>query len=160
MRVLATLAVLAVLAAGWSGWSWWSAAQDEGLAVAGERDAVLAAVSDALVALHTIDHRTAAADVDRWVEVSTGRLGADLSGDRQLQLDRAEGTKTVATATLLDAAVTELDHEAGTARLGAVLDVRVSAHGDPPAEHRSRLTVAAERTERGWKVSDVQAAGP
>ncbi|PRX46474.1 Mce-associated membrane protein [Prauserella shujinwangii] len=159
MRALAVAAVLAVLAAGWSGWSWWSAERDAALAVAAERDAVLAAVSDALVTLHTIDHRTAEADVGKWLAVTTGRLGEDLSGDRRLQLDRAEGTRTVATATLVDAVVTELDRQEGTARLGAVLDVRVSAEGEPEGQRRSRLLVDATRTAEGWKVSSVQAAG-
>ncbi|MFF5987493.1 hypothetical protein [Prauserella flavalba] len=159
MRVLAVLTALAVAAAAWFGWSWVSAANDDALEVSRERDAVLAAVSDGLVTLHTIDHRTAERDVGRWLDVTTGKLGDDLERDRQLQLDRAAGTRTVASATLLQAAVTELDLQAGSARLVAVLEVRLGTQGQPAAPQRSRLTVRAERTEQGWKVSDVQAAG-
>jgi Mce-associated membrane protein len=58
-----------------------------------------------------------------------GKLNKDLTGDRRLQLDRATSTKTVATATLKQAAVTELNASAGTAKLIAVLDVRESTGG-------------------------------
>lgn len=52
------------------------------------------------------------------------------------------GTRTVATATVLDAAVTALD-----------VDVRVSVEGKPATDDRSRLLVEATRTEAGWKGS-------
>ncbi|SFQ32512.1 Mce-associated membrane protein [Amycolatopsis arida] len=161
-RVVGTvlaLAVAAVLAAGVAGWAWWRAAHDEGLAAARERDDVLAAVSRGLEVLNTLDHQHAERDVDRWLAVTAGRLYDELSGDRRLQLDRAAGTRAVSTAAVLRAAVTELDRAAGTARLVAVLDVRMATGGEPPEPRRSRLTVEASRTDQGWKVSSVQAAG-
>ncbi|WP_409491805.1 hypothetical protein [Amycolatopsis sp. cmx-11-12] len=158
-RSLTVVAALAVLVAAWFGWSWWSAAQDDGLARGREREAVLTAASGQLEVLNTIDYRTGAKDVDRWLGVTTGRLGKDLTGDRQIQIDRANTGKTVATAKLKQAAVTELDAAAGTARLMAVLDVEVSTGGGPAAPKVSRLTVDYQRAEDGWKVSAVQAAG-
>jgi Mce-associated membrane protein len=146
-----------VLLAAWFGWSWWSAAHDDGLAVARDRDGLLSAAGNALVVLNTIDYRTGSHDVDRWLQVTTGQLGRDLSGDRQTQLDRANSTKTIATATLDQAAVTRLDQTAGTAELIAVLTVRVSTGGGAPAAKLSRLTVEETRTGDGWKVSAVQA---
>lgn len=157
--VLVALATVALLAAAWFGWTWWSAAHDEQLSLARERDRVLAEVSTALVTLNTIDHRTAQQDVDNWIAATAGQLHDDLSGDRQLQLDRAAGTRSVAEASLLKAAVTELDAVTGTARLVAVLDVQVATKGEPATSRRSRLTVEAQRTSDGWKVSTVQAAG-
>ncbi|WP_181771139.1 hypothetical protein [Amycolatopsis pittospori] len=158
-RALAVFAAVAVLAAAWSGWSWWSAAGDDGLARGREREAVLAAASGQLEMLNTIDYRSGAQDVDRWLGVTTGRLGKDLAGDRKVQIDRANTSKTVATAKLKQAAVTELDAVAGTARLMAVLDVKVSTGGGSATPKVSRLTVDYQRVEDGWKVSAVQAAG-
>jgi Mce-associated membrane protein len=155
---LFVLAAIAVAAAAWFGWTWWSSAHDDASLRGQDRDAVLAAASDGLVALNTIDYRTAQHDVDRWVQVTTGQLGKDLSGDRELQQQRATASKAIATATLKQAAVTELDHDAGTARLIAVLDLRVSTNGAPPAVNRSRLNVDFSRTGQGWKVSAVQSA--
>ena len=158
-RLLGALAVVAVLAAAWFGWSWWSAAHDDGLARGRARDAVLAAASTELVALNTIDYRTGSADVDRWIAATTGQYGKDLTGDRQMQIDRATNTKTVSTASLVQAAVTELDPAAGTARLIAVLNVRVSTSGGPAAEKQARLTVDFARAGEEWKIGAVQAVG-
>jgi Mce-associated membrane protein len=156
---LVVLAVLAVVAAGWSGWSWWRAAHDDSLALARDRDAALAVAGDGLVVLNTFDYRTGERDIDRWIGVTTGQLARDLAGDRKPQLDRANSTMTVATATLRQAAVTELNLPAGTAKLIAVLDVRVSTGGGAPAPDVSRLNVDLSRTGQGWKVSSVQAGG-
>ncbi|HWD03852.1 MAG TPA: hypothetical protein VG674_15525 [Amycolatopsis sp.] len=158
-RLFVLLPVLAVLAAAWFGWSWWHAAHDDALARGRDRDAVLAAAATDLVALNTIDYRTAGADVDRWVRATTGQYGEDLAGDRQLQLDRATSTKTVSTASLRQAAVTDLDPAAGTARVIAVLDVRVSTGGGAAVAKQARLTVDFARDGGAWKVGGVQAVG-
>lgn len=159
MKILIAAAVLAVLAAGWTGYSWWRAASDDSLARGRERDAVLAAAGPELVTLNTIDYRNAGADVDRWIAASTGQYGKDLSGDRQVQIERASTARTVSTASLVQAAVTEIDVSAGKARLLAVLDVRVSTGGSAASPRMNRLTVDVARSSDGWKVAGVQAAG-
>ncbi|OAP20834.1 hypothetical protein [Amycolatopsis sp. M39] len=158
-RVLTVLAAVAVLAAAWFGWSWWSAAQDDSLARGRARDAVLAAASTELVTLNTIDYRTSAVDVDRWIAATTGQYGKDLSGDRQLQIDRAKRTRTVSTASLVQAAVTDLNPSAGTARLIAVLNVRVSTGDGAPSAKQARLAVDFARDGDTWKIGGVQAVG-
>ncbi|WP_245574023.1 hypothetical protein [Amycolatopsis nigrescens] len=152
------LAVLAVLVSGWFGWSWWRAANDDGLNRAADRDAVLTEGTAALLALNTVDYRDAVGDVDRWVRASTGQLGKSLNGERKLEADRAVAARTVATATMKQAAVTELDGTAGTARMLAVLDLRISTNDAPAVPSRNKLNVDLERTGEGWKVSGVQAA--
>jgi Mce-associated membrane protein len=159
VKVLVVAAVVSVLAALFSGWSWWRAASDDASARGRERDAVLAAAGPELVTLNTIDYRSAGADVDRWIAASTGQYGKDLAGDRQVQIDRATTARTVSTASLVQAAVTEIDVSRGTARLLAVLDVRVSTGGSPASPRLNRLTVDVARSGSGWKVAGVQAAG-
>jgi Mce-associated membrane protein len=159
VKVLVVAAVLSVLAAGFTGWSWWRAAADDSYARGRERDAVLAAAGPELVTLNTIDYRSAAAGVDRWIAATTGQYGTDLSGDRQVQIDRAATAKTVSTASLVQAAVTEIDVSHGTARLLAVLDVRVSTGGAAVSPRLNRLTVDVSRSSAGWKIAGVQAAG-
>jgi Mce-associated membrane protein len=159
LRFLVAAAVLSVLAAAFSGWSWWRAATDDASARGRERDAVLAAAGPSLVTLNTIDYRTAAADVDRWIAATTGQYGKDLAGDRQLQIDRASTARTVSSASLVQAAVTEIDVTSGSARLLAVLDVRVSTGGGAVTPKMNRLTVDVARSDAGWKISGVQAAG-
>jgi Mce-associated membrane protein len=159
VKVLIAAAVLAVLAAAFSGWSWWRAASDDSLARGRERDAVLAAAGPELVTLNTIDYRNADADVDRWIAATTGQYGKDLSGDRQVQIERASTARTVSTASLVEAAVTEIDVAAGKARLLAVLDVRVSTAGGAITPRMNRLTVDVARAGSDWKIAGVQAAG-
>jgi Mce-associated membrane protein len=157
--VLAGLTLVALLVAGWFGYSWWSAAHDGALSLARDRDAALDVASTGLVVLNTFDYRTGEQDMDRWLAVTTGQLAQDLSGDRKTQLDEANSTKTIATSTLRQAAVTELNSFAGTAKLIAVLDVRLSTNGATSAPALSRLNVDLARTDKGWKVSAVQAGG-
>ncbi|MEU0793878.1 hypothetical protein ABZ342_27740 [Amycolatopsis sp. NPDC005961] len=157
MRVLIVAAVLAVLAASATGYTWWRAASDDSFARGRDRDAVLAAAGPELVTLNTIDYRSAGADVDRWIAATTGQYEKDLSGDRQVQIDRATTARTVSSASLVQAAVTEVSD--GSARLLAVLDVRVSTGGSAASPRLNRLTVDVTRSPDGWKISGVQAAG-
>jgi Mce-associated membrane protein len=76
-----------------------------------------------------------------------------------VQIERASTARTVSTASLVEAAVTEIDVAAGKARLLAVLDVRVSTGGSPASPRMNRLTVDVARSAGGWKVAGVQAAG-
>lgn len=157
MKVLVVAAVLSVLAALGAGCSWWRAASDDAAARGRDRDAVLAAAGPELVTLNTIDYRSAGADVDRWIAATTGQYGKDLAGDRQVQIDRATTARTVSTASLVQAAVTEI--AADSARLLAVLDVRVSTGGGAVTPRLNRLTVDVARSASGWKIAGVQAAG-
>ncbi|MEU8637396.1 hypothetical protein AB0C38_34910 [Amycolatopsis sp. NPDC048633] len=159
MKVLIVAAVLSLLAAGFTGYSWWRAASDDSAARGRERDAVLAAAGPELVTLNTIDYRSAGADVDRWIAATAGQYGKDLAGDRQVQIDRATTARTVSSASLVQAAVTEIDVSRGTARLLAVLDVRVSTSGGAVSPRLNRLTVDVSRADSGWKIAGVQAAG-
>ncbi|MFI6028361.1 hypothetical protein [Amycolatopsis magusensis] len=154
-RGLLVAAVLAVAVAAWFGWSWRAAAQDDELTRARERDDVLSTASTALTALNTVDHRTVQFDYDRWLQVSTGQFGKDLAADREEHVRRTGETRTMATASVRQAALVELLPD--TARLVAVLDVRIGINDEPPVPNRSRLAVELTRTEQGWKVSAVQA---
>lgn len=157
-RGLLVVTVLAVLTAGWFATSWLLAANDNQLAYGRERDAVLVAASEGLITLHTVDFRTAARDLDAWNRVTAEPLHGDLADDRDGQLKRASATRTVSTAAFTSGAVTDLDKHAGTARVIAVLDVRLSTDGGKPATERRRVNADLVRTDAGWKVSRVEAA--
>lgn len=160
-RVLAgavALVVLAALAAGWFGFSWLSAAEDGDTAYVEDRDTVLQVAEDGLATLHTVDHRAASRDVGRWLEVTAGDLHEDLQADRDGEVKRAEGTKAVSTAKVVLAAVTDLDANAGTARVIAVLDVQLSRRGGKPSEERRRMNAELVRSPSGWRITAVEAA--
>lgn len=158
MKALAGMTLVAVLLAGALGLSWVSAAQDSELDYARERDAVYEAASSGLVVLHTVDHRTAERDVDRWIDVTGAELRSDLKGDRDGQLERARRSKAVSSAELVRAAVTELDNHAGKARVIAVVDVRLASNDGKASTDRRRMNAELVRGPYGWKITTVEAA--
>lgn len=158
LTALVGLVVVAALAAGWFGFAWLNAAGDSGLSYGRERDTVLQAAADGLATLHSVDHRTAARDIGRWQTVTVGELRADLDADRSDQVKQVRKTKTVATAKVVRAAVTDLDDLRGTSRVIAVLDVRLARSGRDPSTDRRRMNVELLRGPKGWRISSVEAA--
>lgn len=154
MRVAVAFVALAALAAGWFGFAWLDAARGEEATYATERDAVLRAAGGGLGSLHTVSHRRAEADVDRWLAVTAGSLHADLRADRDAQVEQVREARTVAAAKVLRAAVVELDAAAGSARVIAVLDVRLA--GEEP--QRRRINADLARSPQGWRITGVEAA--
>lgn len=155
---LLLLVLVAAVAAGWFGWSWWSAAHDDDLVLARERDAVLQQAREALVTLNTVDYRTAKQDVGRWAKVTTGRFGKELVDRSEDQVRQVKESKTVTTATVANASVTELRPRRSSARVMVVLNIEVrSTDGEDRARH-SLLEAELSKTEGGWKVTSVQAA--
>lgn len=158
VATLTVLTVVAVAAAAWFGVAWVSAARDDGLAQAQQRDAVLRAAGQGLVTLHTIDHREANRDVAAWLDVTAGGLHRDLEGDQAGQVEQARQTKVVSDAELLRAAVTELNAHAGTARVIAVLSTTVATGGENASTGRKRLNADLVRRDGQWQISAVEAA--
>lgn len=154
VAVLVAVAVIAALACAGLGWRWWAVAHGEPATTAATRDAAVSQGTRALDVLHTIDHRTAAADLDAWARVTSGPLHSRLTGDRERHIERARADETVATATVTRTALSELDTGKGTARLLAVVDTDV---GDE--RRRSTLIASLTRKDGRWTVSNVQAVG-
>ncbi|MPY78409.1 MAG: hypothetical protein GEV04_07910 [Actinophytocola sp.] len=155
---LVALTVVAVVAAAWFGVAWVSAARDDGLARAQQRDAVLRAAEHGLVTLHTIDHRDAKRDVAAWLDVTAGGLHRDLAGDEAGQREQARRTQTVSRAELVRAAVTDLNGHAGTARVIAVLSTTLETRGGKAYTGRKRVNAELVRRDGRWKISAVEAA--
>ncbi|MGH3432686.1 MAG: hypothetical protein ACRDQB_07605 [Thermocrispum sp.] len=152
------LVVLAALAAGWFGFSWLDASRDGDVAYARERDTVLRLAGDGLATLHTVDHSSAERDVGRWLDVTAGELHRDLRADQDGQVEQARETRAESTAKLVRAAVTDLDAHAGTARVIAVLDVRLDRRDAKPDTDRRRMNANLARGAQGWRIVSVEAA--
>lgn len=158
-RLRAALAGLAVLAAVAGAALWWQAATDPVVDVAQTRDVALDAGSRALVELNTIASDDADAAVGRWERGATGPLLEQLQKQREQNVAAARVAKTTASARLLRAAVTELDPKAGTGRVIAALEVRVTTADGQVATKRSRLDAVLARTPDGWKLTAVEVVG-
>jgi len=147
------LVVAAAACAGWFGWSWYSAAHSPALADARARDIVLADAQQEVLNFNTLDYHQASAGLTLWLDSSTGALHSQLSADLQSEVKLVQGKKTITTAKILDAAVTQLDTTAGTASVMVAVDVTVTpAQGSPFSERESEIGQLT-RTASGWKLS-------
>lgn len=120
---------------------------------AAERDAVLAAATDAAEILTTLDAASIEDDLDRWESVATGALLDELKNGRAsaAQKLRESGTKTV--GTVLSAAVAELD---GTkARVLLATSTKVTTANAEPTTKRNRLAMSLEKTPDGWQAAAI-----
>ncbi|WP_199430386.1 hypothetical protein [Qaidamihabitans albus] len=152
----AAIAALGAAAAfaGWAGWFWFDAAHDEALAHAAMRDAALDAGREHVARLTTLDHNDVDAGIDRWLAVSTGALRDELAGTGEDTKRALREGGTVATGEVLDAAISELDPAAGTARMLVSVEITTSGgNGGEPATTRNRFTAQLRQTGEGWKLS-------
>lgn len=147
------MVLIAAVCAAWFGWGWYGAAHDDGLAYAKVRDEVLRSGSQAVQNLTTLDHR----DLDRylraWQDSSTSELYQQIVQGRATFEADVRKARTITTAKVLEAAVTELDEHAGTAGIIAAVQITVTPPEGAPATRRSRLIGRMTRTAQGWKLS-------
>ncbi|MET8849269.1 hypothetical protein [Amycolatopsis sp. NPDC004625] len=156
MRIFAVVAaVLATAAAGWSGFSWWQAAHDDGVARAVVREEALQVGRTAVAGLTTLDYRQAAPGYQHWLDLSGGPLRDELAADRPGSLDRIAQAKTVTTGKVTDAAVTEVDTGAGTAKLIASVELVVTPEGGDAVTKRNRFQADLTRGPDGWRVTGL-----
>ncbi|GAA2132787.1 hypothetical protein GCM10009760_08170 [Kitasatospora kazusensis] len=145
--------VFCVLSAGWYA----QARSDDSLAYAKARDTVLATARQELASLNTVDASGVDAGLRQWLDATTGPLREQLN--RTGAADGADlrkaGTSTRGTVT--DAAVTELDTRAGTARLIASVQVDITPGTGAATTDRKRFDAALARTAGGWKVTALTA---
>ena len=147
--------VLAAVFAVWGGWSWWSAAHDDSRLFALDRQAVTRAAESDIATLNTLDYRKVDDGLKAWLAVSTGTLHDQLAQTGQDSRKQLEQAKTVTTAQVVDAAVTELDQRAGTAKLIAAVQLEVTPDGQAKTAKRTRFQADLTHTDQGWRVSGL-----
>lgn len=157
-----TLAVLLVAAlvlafAGFSAWRYAAAATRDDLDFGRERDRVLAAAQMHLGTLNSIDAADPDAGLARWLDATTGPLHEDLRRSRAASADTFERSGVTARATVTEAAVTELDTRADTAKVLATLRVETRGGADGARTDRKRFEAGLERTGDGWKIASLTA---
>lgn len=109
-----------------SAWSYAGTRGDGSLRYGKARDRVLAAGRQDIALLNTADAAHLDRDLARWLTVTTGPLHAELSRTHAADAAALRRSGTSAGAAVTDAAVTELDTRAGTAKVIATVEVRVT----------------------------------
>jgi Mce-associated membrane protein len=153
LRLAIGLVVAALVFAGWAGWTWWQADHDETIQFAQTRDEVVATGRSHVTLLTTLDSAEVDAGIDRWLDVSTGPLREELAGTDESTRATLRKAGTVSTGRVLDAAVSELNLRAGTAKLLVSVEIATTKGGGPPATKRNRFVAALTRTDHGWLLS-------
>ncbi|MFB9838932.1 hypothetical protein [Actinoallomurus acaciae] len=153
LLVATVLVVVAAACAGYFGWSWYGAAHDDSLAYSRDRDAVLRAAEQGVQNMNTLDYRKVDQGLASWEASSTGDLHQELVQGRAQFAQQVRTAKTVTTAKILDAAVTELDDRAGKAGAIVAVQITVTPPTGSPVTKQSRMRAQLSRTRSGWKLS-------
>jgi Mce-associated membrane protein len=153
VKVMVGVVVLALVFAGWGGWTWLQADNDDSIAYAGTRDEVLAVARTQVATLTTLDAHDVDRGIDKWLAVSTGGLRDELAATDAKTRKTLTDAGTVATGRVLDAAVSELDTRAGSAKLLVSVEISTAKDGAPPVAKRNRFVAGMSRVDGGWKLS-------
>jgi Mce-associated membrane protein len=165
LAVAIALVVIAAGCAGWFGWSWYHAEHSGSVASARLRDQVLQQGEQAVQNFNTLDYRNLSQGLSLWRSSSTGTLRTEITRG-QAQFEQAvRNARTVTTAQVLDAALTSLSPQAGTACIIVALQITVKPQTGLATTKLSRLQGTLQRTSSGWKLSTlgqvpVGTAGP
>lgn len=145
--------VAAAVFAGWSGWSWYAAAHEPAVTYGAARDEALASGRTLVAELNSLDYHDVNGGLARWMAASTGPLHDQLARTDAQTKQALAANATVSTGRVLDAALSELDEHAGTAKMLASVEITMAKGGAAPAVKRNRFAAALSRTPEGWKLS-------
>lgn len=138
-------------------WSYADTSGDGALSYGKARDAALADGTRDIARLNTVDAAHAAADLDQWLTATTGPLHDRLSSTHTADTTTVEQSGTSTRGKVTDAAVTELDTRAGTAKLIATVEVQVTPASGTATTDRKRFEAGLSRTGDGWKLTALTA---
>ncbi|MEV6622003.1 hypothetical protein AB0M83_32825 [Amycolatopsis sp. NPDC051106] len=147
------VAAAAAVFAGWSGYSWYAASHDASLTYGVARDEALASGRTLVAELSSLDYHDVNGGLGKWLAASTGPLHDQLARTDPKTKETLAANATVATGRVLDAALSELDEHAGTAKMLASVEITMAKDGTAPAVKRNRFAAALSRTADGWKLS-------
>ncbi|MFI9558083.1 hypothetical protein [Nonomuraea endophytica] len=157
-RVAVALCALAAVGAAWFGWAWIGAVGDDGLRYSRLRDEVVRSGSQAVQNLNTLSHRTVERDLALWEDSTAAQLHQQIVQGRAAFTAEIAKAGTATSAKVLEAALTELDEAAGTARIIAAVRITVVPPQGEPVVKKTRLVGELTRTSGGWKLAALTQA--
>ncbi|WP_329179553.1 hypothetical protein [Streptomyces sp. NBC_01477] len=147
----------AAVVCGLGAWSYADTRGDDALSYGKARDAALADGTHDIARLNTVDAAHAAGDLGQWLTVTTGPLHDRMASTHTADAATLEQSGTSTRGTVTDAAVTELDTRAGTAKLIATVQVEVTPATGAATTDRKRFEAGLSRTADGWKLAALTA---
>lgn len=149
---IAAVAAAAVFA-GWAGYTWFSATTSEAVSYGNSRDEALRTGRELVARLTSLDHHRIDQGINDWLAASTGPLREQLAKTDDTTKQTLAKDATVSTGKVLDAAISELDDHAGTAKMLASVEITMAREGAAPSTKRNRFAAGLTRTGEGWKLS-------
>lgn len=134
---------------------WALAATSSSVAYAETRDAALQDGTSAIIAFNTLDHKKVDEGLKRWEKFSTGPLHDEIKKSHQDYATKIQQAKSSTTAKVLDSGLTELDQQAGKAKMIAVVQVTVTIEGQKPSTKQDRYQAELSREGDTWKLSNL-----
>ncbi|AUG81167.1 hypothetical protein CFP65_6514 [Kitasatospora sp. MMS16-BH015] len=133
------------------------ARSSEALAYGRARDAALADARQGLARLNTVQAATVEGSLQSWLSATTGPLHEQLQRTGGADATTLRQAGASARGTVTEAALTELDTRAGTARLIATVTVELTPKSGAPSTDRKRFEAGLARTPDGWKITSLTA---
>ncbi|WP_406642240.1 hypothetical protein [Amycolatopsis sp. WGS_07] len=138
--------------AAWSAWSWHTAATSPASTTGATRDEAVTAGRALITTVTTFDPQHRDQDLAHWQAATTGALQTSLPST-------IPPSGAAMTGHVLDAGLSDLDPQAGTAKLLASVEITVTKDGTAQPTRRTRLTATLARTASGWKLSSLDQLG-
>ncbi|WP_410659779.1 hypothetical protein [Amycolatopsis sp. lyj-112] len=139
--------------AGWAGYGWFTATNSGAVSYGNSRDDALKNGRELVARLTSLDHHRIDQGIADWLAASTGPLRDQLSKADDATKQTLAKDATVSTGKVLDAAISELDDHAGTAKMLASVEITMARDGAAPSTKRNRFAAGLTRTGEGWKLS-------
>ncbi|WP_327291433.1 hypothetical protein [Streptomyces sp. NBC_01198] len=148
---------VAVVVCALGAWSYADTRGDDVLSYGKVRDAALADGQRDIARLSTVDAAHADSDLGQWLAVTAGPLHDRMAGTHSADAATLKQSGTSTRGSVTDAAVTELDTRAGTAKLIATVQVTVTPATGAATTDRKRFEAGLSRTADGWKLTALTA---
>jgi Mce-associated membrane protein len=148
---------VAVVLLALSAWSYAGARGDDSLRYAKARDSVLTAGQRGIARLNTVDTGHLDRDLGAWLDATTGPLHDQMTRTHTSDAASLKESGTSTRGAVTDAAVTELDTRAGTAKVIATVQVTVTPPSGTATTDRKRFEAGLSRTAGGWKLTALTA---
>ncbi|WP_037311416.1 hypothetical protein [Amycolatopsis orientalis] len=139
--------------AGWAGYTWFTATSSEAVTYGNSRDEALRSGRELVARLTSLDHHRIDQGIADWLAASTGPLRDQLGKTDDATKQALTKDATVSTGKVLDAAISELDDHAGTAKMLASVEITLAREGAAPTTKRNRFAAGLTRTAEGWRLS-------
>lgn len=160
------LLAIAVVCAGAFGWRWSDSSASAASATSGASgksgapsaqlvQQVLEQGEQDVQSFNTLSYTNLAQGLANWQNASTGTLRSETTSGWSSFAKQVTKLKTTSTATILDAALTSLNKQNGTAGIIVALQVTVTPAQGSAATKRSRLEGTLTKTASGWKLSSL-----